>query len=281
MSNREGRDSTFGSLQKKTQRSFGFQWLCFSEMSTDFKENFLNYVYPAKADFFAGKLGLDAGCGFGRHIYNAALLSARMVGLDFSDAIEASRRNTDMLKNVSLVKGDIFTPPFSENSFDFVYSIGVLHHLPEPERGFRTLLRLVKDGGSIFIWVYSDTRKFTNFIIEVLRVFTTRIPLPILKIICFIFAILDYAVISIAKALSKIVSLKMFLEKVLFERVKIYMRYPFQVIYADWFDRLSAPIRFYYNRSDLERWFKDAGLQNIIISPTGKYGWRAYGEKRN
>lgn len=269
----------FNSIQRKTQHTFGFQWVNFSQMSCDFRENFLNYINPVTPDFFKGKLGLDAGCGFGRHIYNAALFGAKMVGMDFSNAIESSRRNTRMLKDVYLVKGDIYNPPLTENAFDFVYCIGVLHHLPDPEKGFCSLLRLVKNDGSIFIWVYSDSRKLINKLLECVRIFTTRMPLALLKIICFILAMLDYLVICFFKLFSKTGFLNKFLNRITFRRVKIYMRYPFQVIFADWFDRLSAPIRFYYNENDLKGWAKRAGLKKVVISPTGNYGWRLYGEK--
>lgn len=248
-------------------------------MSCDFKENFLNYISPLKPEFFKGKFGLDAGCGFGRHLYNAALFGAKMVGMDFSDAIESSRKNTQMLKNVYLVKGDIYNPPFTDNAFDFIYSIGVLHHLPDPEKGFQSLLRFVKKGGAIFIWVYSDTRKITNALLGFVRIFTTRMPFAILKAVCFISAVLDYLIISSFKLLAKSRFLNKVIEKITFDRIKLYMRYPFQVAYADWFDRLSAPIRFYYSADGLRGWAKRAGLKNVVISPTGKYGWRLYGEK--
>src|SRR4030043_2454653 len=103
-------NANFEFLQKKTQKSFGFQWTAFSEMCCDFRENFLNYISPVSPEFFKGKLGLDAGCGFGRHIYNAALFGAKMVGMDFSSAIEMAQRNTSGLKNVFLIKGDIYQP---------------------------------------------------------------------------------------------------------------------------------------------------------------------------
>jgi hypothetical protein len=70
-----------------------------------------------------------------------------------------------------------------------------------------------------------------------------------------------------------------FLNRVTPERVRLYARFPFRVSWADWFDRLSAPIRFYYNEEDLRQWAKNANLKNVVISPTGLYGWRLYGEK--
>jgi SAM-dependent methyltransferase len=267
-------------LRKRTQRSFGFQWTNFSEMSCDFKENFLNYIHPLTPEFFKGKLGLDAGCGFGRHLYNAASFGAKMVGMDFSDAIEASQKNTSILENVYLVKGDIYNPPFREDVFDFVYSIGVLHHLPEPQKGFDSLIRFIKRGGSIFIWVYSKKRKMTNFLLESFRRITQRLPMRIIKYISCFCALVDWACFILPyRILRKIPFLRNPVIRYTLERIKIYSKYPFQVCYADWFDRLSAPVRFYYDKDDLLKWAESACLRNVIISPTGKYGWRLYAQK--
>jgi hypothetical protein len=61
--------------------------------------------------------------------------------------------------------------------------------------------------------------------------------------------------------------------------LRVYAQYPFQVVYADWFDRLAAPIRFYYDDRDLTGWLARASLTHTLISPTGLFGWRAYGER--
>ena len=271
----------FKALKKKTKKSFGYQWTSFSEMACSFRDNFLNYIWPLDESFFKDKLGLDAGCGFGRHIYNAARFGAKMVGLDISEAINSTQKNTQSQENVFLVQSDIYNAPLSSEKFDFVYSIGVLHHLPDPEKGFKKLIPLVKPGGSVFIWVYSSKRRFTIFFLEILRKFTHRLPLRLIKYISFIAATIDYCLfIFPAKLLGKVPAVNKVVDKVLFERVKVYRKYPFQVIYADWFDRLSPPLRFYYDKPDIERWFKDAGLEDVQVSPTGLYGWRGYGVKK-
>ena len=63
------------------------------------------------------------------------------------------------------------------------------------------------------------------------------------------------------------------------QRLKVYAEYPFQVVYADWFDRLAAPIRFYYDADAMRGWLERARLEHAAISPTGLFGWRAYGER--
>lgn len=275
-------DSAQRRLDKLTQESFGFQWSSFSEMSCDFRENFLNYIYPQEPSFFKGKTGLDVGCGFGRHIYNAAQFGAQMVGMDFSSAIDSTHKNTRHMQNVHLVQADIYRPPFKNGVFDFIYSIGVLHHLSDPEAGFKSLIPVVKPKGVALVWVYSSKRKFTVFFLEILRGISTRIPHFILKKICFLLAGFEWLFLILPyRSLKKISVFDKALSKILFPRIKLYAQYPFQVSYADWFDRLAAPVRFYYNEDELRGWFERADLINIRISPTGLYGLRGCGEKPN
>jgi len=267
-------------ISKRTQRSFGYQWTEFADMVDENRRHFLNYIYPVTPEFLKDKTGLDVACGFGRHIYYASEFGTRkMVGIDFSDAIWQAKLVNTGNNNISLVKGDIYNMPFKEESFDFAYSIGALHHLPEPEKGFQAILPLIKKGGAVFIWVYSKKRKFLNFFLEAFRKITTRMPLPFLKILSFLFSVVDYFLFIFPyKFLVKTAGFE-FLDRITPERVKLYARFPFRVSWADWFDRLSAPIRFYYNEDDLKQWASNANLKNVVISPTGLYGWRLYGEK--
>jgi hypothetical protein len=63
-------------------------------------------------------------------------------------------------------------------------------------------------------------------------------------------------------------------------RIKTYSAYPFGVLHADWFDRLAAPIRFYYSEDEVERFAQDAGISDVKVTPTRLYGWRASGIRR-
>lgn len=263
---------------RRTRESFGYQWTQFSEMVIDFRENFLTYIEPLDESFFPGKVGLDLGCGFGRHIYNAAKFGAEMIGVDLSDAIESTRANTKGLPNVHLVQADVYHLPIRPGVLDFAYSIGVLHHTPDPEKAFQCLLPLVKPGGSVFVWVYSKSRSFWNFALESVRAVTTRMPPRLQKAISLTAAVVDYGgFVGPYKLANAIPGLRGVVEKLPLQRLKLYSVYPFQVVYADWFDRLAAPIRFYYNGEDMEGWLTRAKLTQHKISPTGLFGWRAYG----
>ena len=255
----------------RTRDSFGYQWTVFCQMVVDFRENFLFYISPVDPAFFKGKRGLDVGCGFGRHVYNAAQFGAEMVGVDVSDAIESTHQNTRALVNVHLVR---------PGAFDFAYSIGVLHHLPDPERGFRSLVPVVKPGGVLFIWVYSKSRPIVNFLLESVRRVTTRLPKGVQKAMSLVAASIDWAVFIVPyRAALRLPFVGAFARRLPTPRLKVYSPYPFQVVYADWFDRLAAPVRFYFDDRDLQGWLMRAQLTRTTISPTGLFGWRAYGER--
>ena len=263
-------------LLTRTQKSFGYQWTTFSKMVCDFQDNFWNYLRPATPEFFRGRLGLDAGCGFGRHIYHAASCGAEMVGMDFSRAIDATRQNTKHLPNVHLVQGDIYHPPFVDEAFDFVYSVGVLHHLPDPARGLQSLEPLLKPGGSLFIWLYSSKRRVVNFLIETVRLVTTRLPHRLVRALSWLGAAVDWCGFVLPyRALARLPAV----ERLTPARIKVYSRYPFQVLYADWFDRLAAPVRFYYDEEGVRTMVAAAGLSKVQVVATGLYGWRACGVK--
>lgn len=267
---------------RRTKDSFGYQWTRFSEMAVDFRENFLNYIRPIDEPFFKGKRGLDVGCGFGRHIFHAATFGAEMVGVDISAAIDSTRRNVAHLPNVHLVQANLYQLPFRQGTFDFAYSIGVLHHLPEPERGFRSVVSMVRPSGAVFIWVYSKSRRILNFQLECVRRVTTRLPKPAQAWVAFVGALIDWVFfITPYRLLAAMPGVGDAVRKRSLARIKLYSRYPFQVAWADWFDRLAAPIRFYYNAADLTEWLARAGLERTAISPTGLFGWRAYGEVPN
>lgn len=271
----------FERLQARTQQSFSYQWTRFGKMVCEFTENFWNYLWPATPALFRGRLGLDAGCGFGRHIFHAAACGAEMVGMDFSRAIDSAYENTRRMPNVHLVQGDIYAPPFAEGVFDFVYSIGVLHHLPDPPRGLCYLTPLVRPGGRVFIWVYSKRRRVINFLLEGVRAVTSRLPHRLVNALAFAGALVDHYVFILPYRLCRqIPGLGRWVEQMTLPRIRVYSAYPFEVLHADWFDRLAAPIRFYYSEEEVRELMQQAGIDELLVTPTGLYGWRGSGVRR-
>lgn len=103
---------------------------------------------------FKDKLVLEAGCGKGRHTLLAASWGAReVIGIDLSAAVETAFAATREMENVHIVQADIYRLPLAR-VFDYAFSVGVLHHLPDPRAGFQSLAAAVKEGGHVSAWVY-------------------------------------------------------------------------------------------------------------------------------
>jgi ubiquinone/menaquinone biosynthesis C-methylase UbiE len=101
---------------------------------------------------------LDVGCGTGQLAIFLSMNNRKTVGVDFS--MGSLRKGHEFktrfsLKNVAFLQMDLFALALKEESFDYVFCSGVLHHTADAYQGFRELCRLVKKGGYIVIGLYN------------------------------------------------------------------------------------------------------------------------------
>jgi SAM-dependent methyltransferase len=270
--------------QSKTADAFGWQWQHFSEMHREFEAQFLDWLHPIEPDFFRGKRVLDAGCGTGRHAQFAATYGAHEVfALDLSDAVETARGQLARFDNVHVVQGDLLRPPFPSadagGGFDFVYSIGVLHHLPDPHEGFRSLVRFARPGGTIAVWVYGhENNGFVRNVVEPVRRVSTRMPPPLLRGLAWPLAVGFHGV---AKGVYRpLASTRAGRRLPLTEYVSSVADFSFRQNYGIVFDQLVAPTAAYIRGPELEEWFDEAGLDDVHISHRHGNSWRGRGRVR-
>ncbi len=239
-------------LKERTASSFGYEWTKFGDIFPEYEENFLSYIFPITKEFFNGKLVLDAGCGAGRHSYFAAKYGAGVVAFDISSrAVDAAAKNLEGLPGTLAVQADIYDLPTNwNNRFDYVISIGVIHHLPDPQDGFRRLIKTIKPGGAISIWVYGrKDNRLAMYLFEPLRRVSTLLPHRLLYVLSFVGAVV----------LDTINRLKVPI-------FKNYTCFPFKTKWNDVFDVFSVPSAKYYTTDDIQGWFKQAGLKDIQVS---------------
>lgn len=101
---------------------------------------------------------LDAGCGTGQLVNFLSLMERRVVGIDLSyNSLRKGQAFSErfQLGSARFVQMDLFRLAFREQSFDYVFSNGVLHHTADAELGFAQLVRLVKRGGHIVVGLYN------------------------------------------------------------------------------------------------------------------------------
>ena len=262
--------AVIGGSTDRTFASFGFEWNNFDEVR-DEDESFAE-VYFRDLDLagLEGKVGLDAGCGKGRYTRFLAAHLAVTAALDGSSAVEAAARNLAGMPSVLVVKSDLRAAPFAAESFDFIASLGVLHHLDDPRQGFERLLTYLAPGGRILLYLYSrpptpGLRATALRLAAALRTVTVRLPHRLLKVLSEPIAAGLYAGIVLPggngdrRGVAALSGLPM----------NAYRGKPFRSLVLDTFDRLSAPVETPLCLAGLAPWFTNRPVVEAARDDTG------------
>lgn len=270
-------DKTESNVKKTdTMSRFGYEWLNFPDYDCD---NFKPFVAPLPVDFFKGKLGLDVGCGAGRHALQASQSGAEIVAVDISQAVDAAQLNNTANKGVHIIQADVYNLPVKSGTFDFIYSLGVLHHLPDPEKGYKALIPFLRKGGSLFIWLYAFSLR--KVALEILRAVAQRLSNTNLRRMAYLCNLIDYGIcIKLYRFLVEFPIVGIAVERLVPLRIKEYAAHGYRISYTDWFDRLSAPITNYYKENEMKLWLKRSELCNTKLLLEGDSWWWLYGERK-
>jgi len=262
----------------ETAENFGWQWTHFTQADEKYNEQFLGWIQPVKPDFFRDKIILEGGCGKGRHTSLAANWGAKeVVGIDLSAAVESAFQATRHLPNAHVVQADIFKLPF-KRAFDYAFSVGVLHHTPDPKKAFVSLAGKVKKGGAISAWIYGaeNNEWITSYVNPIRTGFTSKINQPTLY------------------QLSKLPTLGVYLASKLIYRPLDKTPLGKRLFYHDYlthlgtfgwreqhnivFDHLVAPTAFYISKKEFEDWWKEINAQDVEIIWHNQNSWCGFGE---
>jgi SAM-dependent methyltransferase len=167
--------------QRQTSDSFGFKWQqrgsydseAFRQANRDWLVRRYGFAEAyAMRDFFAQHaFSLDAGCGAA---FSSSLWmtpdwqqgsAARWLGADISEAVDVARDRVGAFPGTDFVQADVLQLPFAEDTFDLIFSEGVLHHTPSTRLALHRLTRLLKVGGHFLFYVYrkkAPIREFTD-----------------------------------------------------------------------------------------------------------------------
>ena len=264
----------------ETAENFGWQWTHFTQEDKKYAEQFLGWLQPVKKDFFKDKIVLEGGCGKGRHTTLAAHWGAKeIIGVDLSAAVETAFAATKHLPNAHVVQADIFKLPF-KRAFDYAFSVGVLHHTPDPKKAFISLASKVKKGGSISAWIYGaeNNEWITSYVDPIRTGFTSKMGQPTLYQVSklptlgvFLASKLIYKPLNkTVKPLAK----KLFYNDYLNHLATFGWREQHNIV----FDHLVAPTAFYISKADFESWWKEINVENAEIIWHNQNSWCGFGQ---
>ena len=268
-----------GEDKAATAENFGWQWTNFTQEDPKYKDQFLGWLQPVKKDFFKDKVILEGGCGKGRHTKLAAEWGAKeVVGIDLGDGVETAFAITKDLPNAHIIQCDIFKLPLKK-AFDYAFSVGVLHHTPDPKKAFLSLASKVKQNGYISAWIYGaeNNEWIANYVDPVRTGFTSQISQPVLyqlsklpTLSVFLTTKLVYRPIN---AISKPVANKLFYNEYLNHLGSFGWREQHNIV----FDHLVAPTAFYIAKDDFAAWWTDMNAKDVTIIWHNENSWCGFG----
>jgi SAM-dependent methyltransferase len=259
-------------VDRATVEGFGQEWVAFdqSELS-DEEARSIFADYFAIFDFANLGEGFDLGCGSGRWAKYVAPKVGRLHCIDPSDAIEVARKNLAGHENVSFHRADADHIPLEDESQSFGYSLGVLHHIPDPERAMRSAVRKLRPGAQFLVYLYyaMETKPawFRGVwrVSDVARKGISKLPFPIKTRVTSAIAALVYWPLARFGRPN-------------WPLVEIYKGKSFYTMRTDALDRFGTRLEHRFTRDQIRAMMERCGLTQIRFSDNKPY-WVAVGIK--
>jgi SAM-dependent methyltransferase len=244
---------------------FGFQWTEYPEILKDYEEQFLGWISALDLNSVKGKSIVDAGCGTGRNSFWLRKYNGgKILAFDVEPStVEVAQKNLKELTDCFVERASIYQLDSLKKqygSFDFIFSIGVIHHLADPVGALESLKTLSKPSTQLVIWVYGkEGNAFLLPILRPLRIITSRIPI---EVVHFLAATLSLILLS---------ALKLFRPKNSYFRLATgwTRRHLTTVI----FDQLFPKIANYWSRNEIIQIVQNAGWRVDAICPVNNMSW--------
>ncbi len=265
---------------------FGHEWSTFRQSENEFSPADREAIFKSYFRIFPWQalppdpIGIDVGCGSGRWSVMVAPKVGHLHLLDASaEALSVARQNLAHATNVSFHLASVDNIPVDDNSLDFAFSLGVLHHVPDTAAAIHAVGAKLKIGAPFLIYLYYalDDRpgwyraiwRFSN----IFRVMISSLPPTARLIISQIIAAVVYWPLARFAAL---------VERAGFSAAAIplefYRHRKFYVMRTDAYDRFCTSLEQRFTRKQIEQMLTDAGFVEIRFSEEAPY-WCAVSRK--
>jgi ubiquinone/menaquinone biosynthesis C-methylase UbiE len=258
-------------IDEDVVKSFGDEWQKFHVFSDAMIEEWVEDYFDIINETIVNEntYMLDIGCGSGRWTKHFSKKVRFIEAVDPSNSIFAADNLLGTISNVRLSKASIENIPFPDKTFDFVMSVGVLHHTPNTQMSMIDCVKKVKPGGHFYCYLYHNLenmragKKILFYFGEIIRKTVSRLPRRIKAFTCDVLAIVVYMpFILMTRFLFKI-GLNKLAEKV---PLSCYHDKSFFSIRNDSLDKFGTRLEHRFSRKEVEQLMINCGLSEIVIS---------------
>lgn len=247
---------------------FGYEWNEYSELRPEYQEQFRRWTALVPAEAWRGKRFLDVGCGMGRNshwpmTYGAAGGAA----VDVDDrSLASARRTLAAWPAVDVRKMSAYEIDF-EKAFDIVFSIGVIHHLAEPERALAQMAKAAMPGGQVMIWVYGyeNNEWIVRYFDPLRKLLFARLPIGVTHFFSTVLTAILWLLLRLG--LNRL------------EYFRLIRGFTFRHLRSIVFDQMLPRIANYWRREEVEALMRKAGLIDIRIEAVNNISWTAVGTR--
>jgi ubiquinone/menaquinone biosynthesis C-methylase UbiE/uncharacterized protein YbaR (Trm112 family) len=246
--------------KQRTKKTFDIEWNVFTYNEKIYghsiEEEFIDLKKRMNidSDFLKNKIILDAGCGIGRITQSVNQYAKEVIGIDFSSGVEEAYLLNKKNSMVHIIQGDLMNLPFRDAYFDYAYSKGVMHYVPDVQRCLNELTSVIKTDGALSITIYNKMTFLFEIFNTILRQITLYLPIKANYMISYLltpFLILAWKWSGVKQR-------------------KIDWNERAHMI----FNWLSSEFQNSTTNEEAKKWFSDRGYKNIALSkiPVGITG---------
>jgi SAM-dependent methyltransferase len=225
--------------------------------------------------------GFDLGCGSGRWAKLVAPRVGQLICIDPSSAaLEVAKNNLAGCQNCQFHLASVDSIPLADESADFGYSLGVLHHIPDTELGIKSCVSKLKKGAPFLLYLYYkfDNKPWWFRLVwkasEIGRLLISRFPYFLRYFISQVIALTIYLPLA---------RFSFFLEKLGLDvdaiPLSFYRNRSFYVMRTDALDRFGTKLEKRFTKTEISQMMERAGLENLVFSDRAPY-WCAVGYRK-
>lgn len=268
-------------IDTKTVEGFGDEWSRFDQtqmLEKDANQLFASYfsIFPW-ANLPLNSVGFDLGCGSGRWAKQVAPRVGKLHCIDPSIALEVAMRNLSPFLNCDFHRASVDEMCLENQSMDFGYSLGVLHHIPDTLSALKICVEKLKPGAPFLLYLYYafDNKPLWFKVVwklsDLLRRCVSKLPYNLRFLVSQILAISIYWPLA---RLAKLFDMMGF--NVENFPLAIYRNCGFYVMRTDALDRFGTRLEQRFTRDQMLKMMELAGLENVKFSEEAPY-WCAVG----